>query len=118
MTILRHLLAALLILGLGGCANSEKEKSEQPAASQTYPPSDYAAVKKMAAREDAGDLTRLVGWDEDFYYFDWSQQKTSISRGIAKVARPDFDIANGGALTLSKGLLTVNGGKVRNLELR
>lgn len=105
------------MLILVACAASDKGL-EAPIAASTYPVIEYDVIKKLASRTTTDDLTRLIGWDRKYYYFDWSQQTTSISRGIARTERPEFDSENRGALTLSKGLLTVDGGQIRNLELR
>lgn len=109
--------ASALIFCLGACAN-DSDDAEQPLAPATHPVVDYSVIKKLAGRPAEGDLTRLIGWDRDYYYFDWSQQKTSIFRGIGRAERVAFDSENRGGLTLSKGLLTVDGGQVRNLEFR
>ena len=73
-------------------------------------------VKTQAGRSDRTKITRLVGWDEDFYFFDWSHAGEVIGRGTGRVAREQFDLENGGALTLEKGQVTLRGGQIRTLK--
>lgn len=117
MRILSLIAAGLWLLFLSGCATQE-DNSKQPLAPESYPVVEHEVIMKLAGRTSTEDLTRLLGWDEEYYYFDWSQQKFSISRGTARAKRLPFDLANRGGLTLSTGLLTVENGQVRNLELQ
>ena len=113
MKLLYTLIAFLV---LASCAVEDKNK-EQPVAPWTYPISEYRAVKTLASRVGEKKITRLVGWDEGFYYFDWSEAGVVINRGTGRVDREQFDLENQGALTLTKGQITVRGGKVRTLIL-
>lgn len=113
MKILSWLLALVL---LSSCAN-EDDYVDQPTAPWTYPISEYRAVRTLAARPPESGITRLVGWDDGFYYFDWSQKEATISRGTGRVDRKQFDIENRGALTLEKGQITLRDGQVRTLVL-
>lgn len=114
MKILSCLLGFLL---LASCSNEDKF-ANQPVASWTYPISEYRVIKTQAGRSDRTKLTRLVGWDEGFYFFDWSHASEVIARGTGRVAREQFDLENGGALTLQKGQVTLQNGQVRTLVIQ
>lgn len=114
MKILSWLMAVVL---LSSCANKEKY-AQQPPAPWTYPISEYRVIKTLAGRGEGDGISRLVGWDEGFYYFDWSKAGATISRGTGRVERKQFDIENGGALTLEKGQITLRGGQIRTLLLQ
>ena len=90
---------------------------EQPTGPWTYPITTYRAVQKVASRTGDKEITRLVGWDVDYYYFDWAQVTLSIGRGTGRVERSQFDLENRGALTLEKGHVTVKNGQVRTLKI-
>lgn len=105
--------ASLLLLACGGTEDS----SERPMGPWTYPITTYRAIRTMAARSGEKELTRLVGWDEEFYYFDWYQEKVAIGRGTGRLTRKQFDTENRGALTLEKGLVTVKSGQVRTVRM-
>ena len=93
-----------------------KEGLNAPPGIETYPTISYRAVKVMAQRTGPKDITRMVGWDEEFYYFDWYQEELAISRGTGRSERSQFDAENKGALTLEKGNITVKDGQVRTLK--
>lgn len=105
-------LSALLLFC--SCANEDKYK-DQPTGPWTYPISEYRAIQIVAGRTEGGDIARLVGWDEGFYYFDWSQKGATIRRGSGRVDRKQFDLENGGALTLQRGNITLAGTQVRTV---
>ncbi|MBK1833238.1 hypothetical protein [Roseibacillus ishigakijimensis] len=111
MKLFTLLVASLL---LQACANEDKY-AEQPVAPWTYPISEYRVIQTQAGRPTEVGLTRLVGWDEGFYYFDWSQKEAVIGRGTGRVDRKQFDLENRGALTLEKGPVTLSGGQVRTV---
>lgn len=106
-----------LLFLFASCSLPDTENQEQPTAPWTYPVSDYQVVKTQSSRRDGKNLTRLVGWDEEFYFFDWSYAGAAITRGTGRVNREQFNLENGGALTLQKGQVTVRNGQVRTLIL-
>lgn len=109
------LLSCLLALLFAISCSSEDDYAHQPVAPWTYPISEYRVIKNQAGRTDGKNITRLVGWDEGFYFFDWSQAGAVIGRGTGRVAREQFDLENGGALTLEKGQVTLRNGQIRTL---
>jgi hypothetical protein len=111
MKLLSFLVALLFLVS----CSSEEEYANQPVAPWTYPISEYHVIKTQVARKDRTKLTRLVGWDEGFYFFDWSHAGEVIGRGTGRVAREQFDVENGGALTLEKGQVTLRNGQIRTL---
>ena len=112
------LLSCLLTLLVFVSCSFEDKYANQPMAPWTYPISEYRVIKTQASRVGEQKLTRLAGWDEGFYYFDWTQAGEVISRGTGRVERKQFDLENQGALTLEKGQVIMDGGKVRNLILQ
>ncbi|MGJ8726180.1 MAG: hypothetical protein ACSHYB_16610 [Roseibacillus sp.] len=111
------LLSCLLVFFVFVSCASEEKYADQPIAPWTYPISNYRVIKTLASRVGDQKLARLVGWDEGYYYFDWSHAGEVISRGTGRVDREQFDMENQGALTLTKGQITERGGKVRTLIL-
>ena len=104
--------ASFLFISCGGIEDTE----HRPIGHQTFPAIDYSAVKRLSQRAGPEGVTRMVGWDEEFYYFDWYQANMAISRGIGRVERLQFDSENKGALTLEKGKVTVKNEQVRTLK--
>jgi len=103
-------------LVISSCA--DKGNVEPPLNAVTYPELPYEVIAKFAKRGSGErEQTRLVGWDEEFYYFDWWQDENAIGRGIARINRLGFDEKNRGALQEVKGLLVTRGGQIRNLEI-
>jgi len=100
---------------LASCGSSP-EGLELPKAARTFPEITYEVVKKLSQRTGHKEITRMVGWDEEFYYFDWYQEGKAIPRGIGRSNRLQFDNKNNGALTLEKGNVTVKNGQVRTLK--
>ena len=113
MKCLTFVLSLFLLIS---CANEEK-LANQPTGPWTYPITGYRAIKNLSARKKTNEITRLVGWDEGYYYFDWSLLNAAISRGSGRVDRKQFDHENRGALTLEKGQVTLEKGQVRTLIL-
>ncbi len=107
-----------LIVILVACSHSNEDMIEQPVAPWTYPISGYRVIKIQASRSGEKEITRLVGWDEDYYYFDWWDTVSAIGRATGRVERAQFDVENRGALTLEKGRITVRSGQVRTLQLQ
>ena len=105
----------LSLVLLASCA--QQDISNQPTGPSTYPETGYRAIKQLAARSQANEISRLVGWDTEYYYFDWSKADAAIARGSGRVLRSQFDTENRGSLTLAKGLLTAKNGQVRTLIL-
>lgn len=105
------LFASILLLSCGGT----EENLEQPVGPWTYPLTNYRAIRAMAQRTGEKEITRLVGWDKDYYYFDWYQEKVAIGRGTGRLTRKQFDVENEGALTLEKGRVAVKRGQVRTV---
>lgn len=114
---MKHLLSLFALLAFTACSNKEKYEN-QPVAPWTYPASEYRVIRTQAGRTATGRVTRLVGWDEGFYYFDWSHATAAINRGTGRVDREQFDLENNGALTLEKGQVTTLNGQVRTLTFQ
>ena len=117
MKLLNLLMALCAFLSLASCAVDE-DTEEQPIAPWTYPTTEYQVIKTLAGRVGENKITRLVGWDEDYYFFDWSEAGSVISRGTGRVEREQFNVENQGALPLGRGQVAVRGGKVRSLILQ
>ena len=105
----------LSILGLLAACSPQGQAPEPPTARWTYPELDYHVLQTLAGRPEEDRVIRLVGWDKEYYYFDWSHATAVINRGTGRVDRKQFDSQNGGALTLTKGEVTLSGGQVRAL---
>lgn len=111
---MRNCLLIVLGLLLACCAGEKTE--DQPVGPWIYPIVDHGMVLRQAARPGEEEICRLVGWDKDFYYFDWAQENLAIGRGTGRVDREDFDHANGASLMEEKGEVTARGGQVRNVR--
>ena len=111
MKLLTLLIAFFL---LASCAVDEGVE-EQPIAPWTYPLIEYRVIQTIAGRVGEGKIARLVGWDQESYFFDWSGHGPVITRGTGRILREQFDLENRGALTLTKGEITLRDGKVRTL---
>ena len=114
MKLLNILLAFFI---LASCAVDE-DSEKQPMAPWTYPVTEYRVITTLASRVGETKITRLVGWDREFYYFDWSEAGEVITRGTGRADRKQFDLENQGALTLAESPITVRDGKVRTLALQ
>ncbi len=115
---MKRLLLLVFLLTLNACSNSQEKNLQPPVASHTYPEAEYRVIQTLASRQEKGRVTRLVGWDQKSYYFDWSHATAIINRGTCKVSREQFDLENRGALTLQKGQVTIQNGQVRTLVLQ
>ncbi len=111
---MKSLSLIFISLFLAACSSKE-DYAEQPVAPWTYPIMEYRVIKKQAGRTGEKNITRLVGWDKGFYFFDWAQEGAVIGRGTGRVERNQFDLENNGALTLEKGRVKLSGGQVRTL---
>ena len=113
---MKQVFLLLVCLILGACSQRNNSKSvQQPTAPWTYPIIEYRVIRIQAERKGESRVTRLVGWDRGFYYFDWSHATQTINRGTGRVERDEFDEQNKGALSLEKWPLIMYEGQVRTL---
>ncbi|MDP0489489.1 MAG: hypothetical protein Q7Q71_00395 [Verrucomicrobiota bacterium JB023] len=110
------LLLVLLVPVFVSCSNSSEEL-QPPQAPWTYPEVGFAQIHTFAGRDEETDRARLMGWDEKYYYFDWTQSQMAIGRGSGRVRREVFDAANAGGLELEKGPIKTVGPQVRNWQI-